>query len=252
MTVAILGCGPAGLLAAHAATLAGEDVVIYSHKVRSKIVGAQYLHKPVPGLTNSIPQGTLTYHYVGTKEGYATKVYGDPTAKCSWKKFPEQVPYWPMNEVYEMLWQWYEPAILDHEINSEFCRRLAGGSWTLVINSVPLNALVSEPGHYEWSYEYVWIRQGGWAGQDQIIYNGTDRDEWYRTSNIHGHEFTEYGGEHRPEEAVKIRKPLTTTCRAWREFLHVGRYGKWSKEELAHQAFEDTWRSLQGMQDLIS
>jgi hypothetical protein len=213
-------------------------------------VGAQYLHKPVPGLTEDILQGTLTYHYVGTKEGYASKVYGDPKAPCSWRKFPESVPYWPMQHVYDRLWQWYEPAIFDREVNHDLCKHLAAGNWTLVVNSVPLNALVYSPEHFEWSYEYVWIRPGGWAGPEQIIYNGTDRDEWYRTSNISGHEFTEYGSDmHRPEDAVKIRKPLSTTCRAWREFLHVGRYGKWSKEELVHQAFEDTWRNLNGIQE---
>ena len=59
MNVAVLGCGPAGLIAAWAAEQAGADVQIYSKKVQSIIPGSQYLHGPIPGVSSPYAEGVV-------------------------------------------------------------------------------------------------------------------------------------------------------------------------------------------------
>lgn len=51
MNIAILGCGPSGLVAAHAAMQINinKRVSVFSRNLRSPIYGAQYLHQPIPG-----------------------------------------------------------------------------------------------------------------------------------------------------------------------------------------------------------
>ncbi|HEY7420289.1 MAG TPA: hypothetical protein VH593_34240, partial [Ktedonobacteraceae bacterium] len=80
----VLGCGPAGLLAAHACSLNGADVRIFSLKRPSYISGAQYLHQAIPGLSGA-PDGDIMITKVGTREGYAKKVYGNANKATSWE-----------------------------------------------------------------------------------------------------------------------------------------------------------------------
>ena len=57
MRVVILGCGPAGLAAAKAATDLGRETVIVSQSdLPSMLYGCQYLHAPVPGYENVPPR----------------------------------------------------------------------------------------------------------------------------------------------------------------------------------------------------
>src|SRR4051794_36471109 len=114
MDVAVLGCGPAGLLSAHAAILGGCDVLVYSIKQKSPMNGAQYLHSPIPELTSQDPDAIIRYAKVGTRAGYATKVYGHPEAPCSWDKFEEGPrPAWSLSDSYEELWSRYGDLIID-------------------------------------------------------------------------------------------------------------------------------------------
>ena len=61
MKVAVLGCGPAGLFACHAAVRGGAEVDVYSQKKRSEIGGAQYLHQHVPDVTGTEPEAMITF-----------------------------------------------------------------------------------------------------------------------------------------------------------------------------------------------
>src|SRR5215470_19138644 len=89
MKVAVLGCGPAGLMAAYACTVEGLTPHIYSKPNKSIIIGAQYLHLPIPNITLPEPEVEIKYVKVGTPEGYARKVYGNEAAPTSWDRFSE-------------------------------------------------------------------------------------------------------------------------------------------------------------------
>src|SRR3546814_7896241 len=53
--VLILGCGPAGLIAAHAAKRMDADFIVMSKARKSFMNGAQYLHAPIPGVSLAEP-----------------------------------------------------------------------------------------------------------------------------------------------------------------------------------------------------
>ena len=73
--VVVLGCGPAGLIAAHAAAMQGADIRIMSKPRKSFMNGAQYLHKHINGTPYSDPF-QVSYEMLGSPEQYRLKVYG--------------------------------------------------------------------------------------------------------------------------------------------------------------------------------
>ena len=52
MKIAIFGCGPAALISAQACFAMGHNPQIYSIQRKSVMPGAQYLHQPIPGITD--------------------------------------------------------------------------------------------------------------------------------------------------------------------------------------------------------
>jgi len=73
---AVLGCGPAGIFAAQAFTEAGWRVKLFSKKRRSEMFGAQYLHSPIPGLSDPDAFSLVEYVLQGSADDYRSKVYG--------------------------------------------------------------------------------------------------------------------------------------------------------------------------------
>lgn len=251
MSVAVLGCGPAGLLAAHAARRMGHEVVIYSVKTKSVIRGAQYLHKYIDDeITPSQDCRWLIYQYVGYKAHYASKIYGDPEAECSWGVYPTEAKYWCMHGVYDSLWDMYQGIVVDKAVTPDFVDTLRmSGNWDLVVSSIPLVRIARSPGDYKWRFEYVWIVQDDEAADDGVIvYNGDPNVLWYRASNLCGYGFREYpfrGMLNAGDIAgTMVKKPLSTDYPEESGVLRVGRYGKWDKNQLAHDAYYDVRRAL--------
>jgi len=246
MKVAVLGCGPAGLLATHAAVLQGCDPVVYSIANRSETNGAMYLHRAIPDLTSPEPDGMLTYLKMGTQAGYARKVYGSPDAPCSWSRFLEgPVPAWSLAAAYDELWYRYHSRIIEHRIHSLNVEEIID-EYPLVISSIPAGVLCRKPYHKFMSVN-IWIRDKAPAAirPGEIIYNGAREQDWYRSSDIFGYRSTEYGEQYRPGTPgmglVKPGlKPTCNNCDCWDGLLlKVGRYGRWEKNQLTHMAFED-------------
>lgn len=254
--IVVLGCGPAGLMAAQAAAqTSGQKIEILSKKVPSVIRGAMYVHKEIPEVTGD-PSGTLRYQKVGTKEGYAQKVYGDPKAPTSWDRFEGEYTYWSMPAVYEVLWNKWESKIHDLKMDYVGMRMLRRTPHiSLIINTIPLIKISQFSENYEWESERVFITDTGKAPSDTIIYSGDEGNAWHRMSNICGHRHTEYPHDYDPELAIDggfwVTKPLRTNfdpdVSFGKRVLCVGRYGKWSKEELAHDAYYDTVQRIQEM-----
>lgn len=244
--VAVLGCGPAGLLACHAAVRAGHSPVVFSRAVPSAIGGAQYLHQAIPGITKADPDGVVEFVKYGNEHGYAKKVYNDPYAKTSWYDY-EEGPHniWNMRRAYDKLWKKYSPLItdlkLDHAAAASLCR-----TFPLVMNTVPMIHLCGEDHLFE--SQDVWIVYGKMheRGEDRIIYDGTGDFPWYRWSYIFGWVGIEYGQLTKHElDATHITKPLVTTCECLPEMVRLGRYGRWQKGQLIHHAYEGAVHALQ-------
>lgn len=257
--VAILGCGPAGLIAAHTARRLGHRTSVYSKKVKSTINGAQVVHQPIIGMHD--PDEPSTVHYIknGNEEGYAEKVYGKVDAPTSWPLYEEgPMDYWPMRTTYETLWAQWEPSIFDVDLDYGTARRLAD-EHDHVFSTVPLPVLLKKPEWEIFTHQPVWISQeflafnpspsthaeGSW-----IEYNGLPSSQYYRKSWINGWlsiECSEYSTltNNTTMNWQRISKPLDVwggdATRAEITPLGVtlvGRYGEWRKGRLTHHAQE--------------
>ena len=249
--IVILGCGPAGLLAAHAAALDGKEFVVYSkEKEKSVLSGAQYLHARIPHITGSpaLPAFEIEYRKVGTRSGYAKKVYGDENADCSWALFPKgRVIAWSMSDLYETLWERYSGAIREATIGPPEVREILRTGAT-VLSSIPRPSLCSQGCEFR-SATVRYVDESPLPGPANVIlYSGRPEDRFYRTSIIRGFESTEFErGALAPELADRTgRKPTghSCGCRTEPNFFPIGRFGKWKKGVLVHDAFEDARRVI--------
>lgn len=240
--VTVLGCGPAGLLAAHAFASEGWNVKILSKKQPSRIGGAQYLHRFIPGLTNEEPDGEVTYLKVGTRDGYAEKVYGSAGANVSWDLYDDgQYDIWSLRRLYDHLWTQFEPFIEHAALDPDVVRLVSEEG--LVVSSIPAKALCT--GSHTFKYQPVWIiqQQRGIGGipENLIVYNGLPETQHYRYSRIFGVEGWEFSNPSASEydKAVNVKKPISTDCNCQPSIIRVGRYGKWEKSQLTHHAYEE-------------
>lgn len=242
MNITILGCGPAGLLAAHAAVQSGHPVKIVSQKVRSKIGGAQYLHTHIPDLTDQHPDGYATFEYRGTDQGYAQKVYGDPQAVTSWGSYIGTVPIWNMRQAYDELWAQYESLILDASLQPDQLMDMHV-SGELVLSTIPRTTLCWRGTEHRFTMQEVWV----WYGRsknnthNQVIYSGHPDTPWYRYSNLFGWESIEWpvAQNVHTQDLIRIKKPIATDCDCLPGIHKLGRYGRWEKKILSHDAYWD-------------
>ena len=256
MKVAILGCGPAGLLAAHACSSWADEVEIYTKDaVPSYISGAQYLHSSIPLLTSKSPFAMIKYVRFGTKEGYASKIYGSEDAPSSWDKFPDEVPAWPLQEYYDLLWDRWRKNMRELDVD-EFRIKDLAGEYDYVFSSVPLPSIM--PGG-TFTTERVWISNKPSRATDPmtIVYNGFQTESWYRRSNLFGHESIECPQSAKAEELaflgegwVLVRKPVACTQQ---QILPsnvelIGRYGRWEKGQLVDHVYKQVWEFFNAMQ----
>lgn len=257
--VAVLGCGPAGLLAAHAVALAGHEPMIISEAARkSEIPGAVYLHKPIPEVTTAVPDATVRFVKLGSREGYAKKVYGSRFAPCSWDKFDEgEYPAWSLAKAYNTLWDRYMHLIAEQTVGPADVEVLSE-AFPLVVSTIPATALCANPDH-EFRSKTVWFQSGarpevlnyseeeGARECNVIIYDGRPGRQHYRTSHLFGDGSTEYASLPalpRPNTVKSGFKPLGTDCDCFPEVLRAGRFGTWQAGVLSHHAFERVWHRM--------
>lgn len=257
LRIAVLGCGPAGLMAAHAVKRqTGQMPLIYSRKVKSVMFGAMYLHKPIPGITPGInsPEFMVDVIKNGTRDGYAKLVYGDPNAPCSWDVIkPGRNPAWHLGAAYNKLWDLYADDIIHCNLHPIAVADILKEN-DIVFSTVPAKAICNDPRH-EFKGQKIWVDHRR-ADPNQItyesimVYNGYPPDgsvtgmigyEWYRFSQICGYQAWEYTSV--PAWArgsfSEGLKPIITDCDCWPNLIRLGRFGKWEKGVLTHHAFEE-------------
>ena len=259
MKIAVLGCGPAGLFAVHAASTAGHDVVCFSRPRKSFMRGAQYLHRPIPGL--SVDPFKIEYSLEGTIEGYRTKVYGDMSdINVSPETLVGVSDAWDIREAYDAAWERYGSGVYNFQIADTSDRAISDivTSSDLVISTVPARILCQNPTH-EFIVQKVWstdfVRSRGDFQNDQgedldnlVVCSGDPSDWWYRASRIQGWENTEYPHDRKPntDRVWEIEKPILTDCSCHPDIRRMGRYGAWKKGVLSDAAYYDTLELLRG------
>lgn len=260
MQVAILGCGPAGLLAAKAASNAGHTPVIFSRKVKSKISGAQYLARPIHNLTERTVGFQVKFDKRGTGENYTARLYQghEVPVRSSWHNFEngKLEAAWSMEECYELLWAEFVDSIVDMEVSKTLVDGLLHRGADMVVSSIPRWVLEGwTPEQFRdpatgavaiFQHRKVWIAPGERLRCDDntIVYNGRDDgSSCYRWSKIRGvasAEFTSF-----VPGAIEIIKPIAYCgTDPYPSVVKVGRYGAWSKMQLAHHAYSSVLERL--------
>jgi hypothetical protein len=247
MRIAVLGCGPAGLLAAHAIEQSGHMPIIYSIPARSQMSGAMYLHEPIPGLTDDTPDFELEITKVGTREGYARKVYGAADAPVSWDLFKAgTTPAWSLSAAYDRLWKRYEAAINPYTIGPAELDSIVRAN-DIVFSSIPAWRLCTKGEQHFFNAADIWVKSKSVPmGDDSVMmYSGDPHDAWYRMSLIQNLLAVEYG--HFVTRAMKGSKPIATNCDCRPEIRRIGRFGKWKKGVLTHHTYSEVLDAMQSL-----
>lgn len=257
--IAILGCGPAGLIAAHAATVTGHDVMIYSKKRKSEMFGAQYLHAPIPGMTD-LPPVEVDYQWNGTYEQYRRKVYGTMDVermtgvKVSPETFGGQHLAWDIRRTYDNLWAEYSDKVQDiEEISGRWVNECVESDlFGKVISTIPAPAICwpQDKVHFFNSQDIwalgdapergVFIPEGYRAPANTIVCNGEPIPTWYRSARVFGYSTVEWPGRTRPPlpNVAGVKKPLNTNCDCHPEVVRLGRFGQWQKGVLVNHVWD--------------
>lgn len=244
----VLGCGPAGLFAVHALVEKGWDVRILSKKRRSEMFGAQYLHEPIPGLSEH--STLLAYSLRGTVDGYRSKVYGNGyQGNVSPEILTGQHFAWDIRDAYYRAWESYQHLIVNNQIDFQDVFTALNDA-DLVVSSLPASTICISRDTHTFSSREIWaIGDAPERGifcpitmpENTVVCNGEDYPAWYRASNVFGYKTSEWATEKKPpiEGIARVNKPIKTNCDCWlgKKFFRVGRYGTWTKGELSHQAY---------------
>lgn len=252
--VAVLGCGPAGLLVAHAVEQCGHEPVIFSEKKKSVIPGSQYLHEPIPGITDMYPENTVQYVRMGTARGYAEKVYGDPHRNTGWENYFNMYPSWNVIKAYEKLWFRYGDTVNGQTLLPEHVGQLLR-NFELVISTVPQPNICEFDGEHEFKGSRYWIKtmptQPMDRGHDIVIYNGMPDDPWYRWSILGDVCSIEYASP--PPSAPSAEgwlsgyKAVSNDCDCHPGLVRAGRWAEWRHGVLLHHAYH---KALQAAREL--
>lgn len=248
---AVLGCGPSGLFAAMALEEEGWNVSVLSLKRKSEMFGAQYLHRPIPGLSEG--SSKLTYDLWGSVEAYAAKVYQGrvPADKVSPSYIKGEQEVWDIREAYSSAWDIFADRITSTPIGPADIFHITE-SFDLTVCTIPTPDLCMKKQTHLFHSERVWavgdapergifcpIRVSPYT----VVCNGLDNPRWYRASNVFNFRTAEWPEEKKPpvEDISLIHKPISTTCdcHLGRKFLRAGRFGKWTKGVLSHEAYYD-------------
>jgi hypothetical protein len=267
VNILILGCGPAGLMAAHAAAQWGHDIKIVSKKRKSEMFGAQYLHREIFDVDAGKPK-LIEYKLLGTTEGYRDKVYGKSySGTVSPEELEETHTGWNIRRAYDDLWDMYSTFVIDMPLQANDMRK--GGpihelNADLVISSLPAPALcLGESAGRQCSFEgqNIWAigdapERGIFdpihaAAENSVVCNGEPDVGWYRSANVFGRSTTEWSSRRKPpvEGVAQVVKPLKTNCKCFPDIMRVGRYGKWQKGVLSHSAYYEVMEKFDTLGD---
>lgn len=254
--IAILGSGPSGLLAAYAASFTDSPVTVISIGGKSRIGGAQFLHRSIPGVTDDDPDTVLTYRVEGSAGGYQAKAY-PPDTVPPFVSFDDvhdglTVPAWNLRGIYTKLWDLSHEHINEMRVQARDLEELLG-SFELVISTIPKPALCCQPLQHHFKRQRIKILNTCILNnpeENTIYYDGTGDHSWYRASYLFGTGSTEWSATAKLPygDLVTVAKPISTNCDCWSiasdNLLFAGRFGKWTKGVLTHHAFEDAIAKL--------
>lgn len=254
--VAVLGSGPAGLMAAWACMLSGTSVVVLSDGGKSRLGGAQFLHAPIPGMHQArSPETVVKYVRRGDPEVYKRKAFG--SLRVPWRPWtdggqPEEREAWSLSLAYDSMWEVFGESV---ETNKQHID-LKGvvevkDKFAFVVSTIPLNVMCVNESH-KFVTQNVRIHPDAFEElpDNTVLYDGTKDKSWYRVSNIFGTTYTEWGEESKAPPIRPMRwdsKPMYSDCDCLNRvngILTVGRRGRFDAAQFSHDAFFDTMTAI--------
>jgi hypothetical protein len=258
--VTILGAGPSGLLAAHAAETRGWAVEVFTapdaegKPRKSELHGCQYLHKHIPDLGIGTAGKAVQYLLEGSKDQYRKKVYGwGWDGNVSPDEYgPEKGHFaWDLRETYDRLWERWEPRLFATDVTPAIADYMSVNRPGLMVSTIPAPALCLEPGQHKFVSQSVYAMGTRtdsapyWtlpytAPPMTVQCNGEDAPRWYRAATVFGQSTLEWPGGAKPpiSGVVTVHKPLSTDCTCHPDVMRLGRFGQWKKGVLVHEAYE--------------
>jgi len=248
--VTVIGAGPAGLAAAHAAIGMNCFVQIIAPKRKTPQRGPIMLHRPIPGINIEHPDGYVRQIVIGGSIlDYRLKTYGDVNISINGDILDPGFHTWPVPVAYDRMWALYSKLIVDRTVYPSDVQMLCDTN-ELVVNTATMKSLCSAPSkHFFRSVPIALVFKASYPNQpdNTVIYNAKSHDPWVRSSRIFGDEVTEYLPDDCTNPDLIIRKPLSTTCDCHPKMMRTGRFGKWHNETWIDTAYFDTRTMLVSM-----
>ena len=258
MQVAVIGCGPAGLAAVHAARGLGADVVIFSPGVKSPQRGPLVLQRPIPGITTDHPDGYIRQIVIGGSIlDYRYKLYGDINIGINGDILQEGYHCWKHIEAYDLMWNRYMTGADLHtirrtELVTPSQLKYMHEQFALVVNTAPLNNLCTSTLH-QFKFKAVEITMGtSYPDQpeDTTIFNAGNDYPWVRSAWLLGNSCTEWlvGSAPQEQQPFTIRKPIRHNCTCYPHVLGTGRFGAWKNQVWVDTAYYEVREAILSMQ----
>jgi len=255
MRVTVIGCGPAGLAAAHAAVGLGARVTIIAPKRMSPQHGPLLIQRPIPGITNDHPDGTIHQRVIGGSIlDYRYKLYGDINIGINGDILQPQYHAWDHRKTYNTLWELYSGLIIEGKVESKELSRMHTHTDLVVSTANASEMCVNRDsfgkGPHRFLFKEVAVTEDySYPGQpdNTIIFNGGDEFGWVRSSRVFGVPVTEWKLGTQPPAARVIRKPITTDCTCYPHVLRTGRFGAYKNETWVDTAYWDVYNAITSM-----
>jgi hypothetical protein len=252
MRIAVIGCGPAGLAAAHAAVGLGTDVTVYAPKKKTPQRGPILMQRALPGINTTQPDGYIRQIVIGGSVlDYRKKLYGDVNVAINGDILAHGYPAWQVPETYDALWNLYHDLIVDITVNNRDLDDFTD-MFDLVINTAPAPFFCTQRHDFIFK-EIDIVQRTSYPGQppNTIIFNAYADLSWVRSSRVFGAEITEYDLGDGPRDAMIIKKPLRHNCNCHPLVFRTGRFGNWHNETWIDSAYFDVYRIITSMQNKV-
>jgi hypothetical protein len=253
----VIGCGPAGLAAAHAAAGLEYPVRVIAPKQKTPQRGPLLLQRPIPGINKSHPDGYIRQIVIGGGIlDYRYKLYGDINIGINGDILEPGYHAWRFPETYDLLWDKYSDLIEDRRVAPWTVSEYANDDpEVLMINTAPANEMcVRRSVHVFRDCPVIVTEPAIYSSQpdDTIIFSGDPEVPWSRSSRIFGTEVTEWPMQaapdvrerFKPNKVRVVRKPISTNCNCHPGVLRTGRFGTWRNQTWVDTAYYDTRNAL--------
>jgi hypothetical protein len=254
--VIVIGCGPAGLAAAHAASAFHCETVVYAPYAKTPQQGPLLLQRPIPGISTGHPDGTIWQRVIGGSIlDYRYRLYGDINIGINGDMLKGHYHAWNHGEAYDKMWNLYHHIIEDRLVQPTELKHMHEEA-DLVVSTANASTMCRSDGRTHPFHAFVTaqvaitpIAMYPAQPSNTIIFNGGDEYKWARSSRIFGSEVTEWSMPNAPQNARVIQKPISTDCDCYPHVLRTGRFGAWKNEVWVDTAYWDTYTALASMID---